>query len=116
MSWPLPSNRPVTYPKLGVRIFPDGREVCLENAEGKRLYRRRTLAMRDRQLEICRLCGLWMHEDETTFDHGIPRGMGGGFTDDRIDIVDEEGNFINTAAHMKCNGAKGSKRLAGFWE
>ena len=43
-----------------------------------------------------------------TFDHQAGRGHGGGHRDDRI--VDEQGNWINAALCMSCNGKKASKR------
>jgi hypothetical protein len=52
-----------------------------------------------------------MSEDEATFEHGVPRGMDGANRDDRIDVVTGEGSFVNSAAHGKCNGEKGSKRI-----
>lgn len=110
MSWPQPQNRPISYSHLGVRIFPDGREVCLNNAEGKRLYQRRKKAMYDRQSGLCSLCGTWMRLEEATFQHGVPRGMGAGFRDDRIDVQTGEGEYVNSVAHGSCNGQQGSRR------
>jgi hypothetical protein len=45
--------------------------------------------------------------DEAVFEHQRPKGMGGAFTDDRIEV---DGNPINGAAHWICNSEKGSKR------
>jgi len=91
-----------------VRRYPDRREVCEDNAKGKREYRSRTLDMRRRQHDLCGLCWRWMAEEETTFEHDRPRGAGGGFRDDRI--VDDDGQMMNCAAHKLCNHAKGSRR------
>jgi len=85
--------------------YDDGREVCQENTAGRREYRRRTLAMRDRQGELCARCGEWMSEADTTFDH--ENGRGGGKRDDRIEV---DGERQNAALHGKCNHEKGSKR------
>lgn len=92
-----------------VKKFPDGREVCLKTAGGKREYRDRTLAMRLRQHYACSFCGMAMLEEDTTFDHDIPRGFGGSRRDDRI--VDDAGRMMNSAMHSWCNREKGSKRL-----
>lgn len=100
---------PVLILDGAVRKFPDGREVCLKSADGKREYRNRTLDMRTRQHSLCGLCGHWMTEEETTFEHDIPRGFNGAWRDDRI--VNDKGQMMNCAAHKLCNGAKGSRRL-----
>ena len=46
---------------------------------------------------------------EATFEHARPSGMGSGSKDDRI--VDEHGKPMNSAAHKRCNQAKGSKHF-----
>jgi hypothetical protein len=55
-----------------------------------------------------------MDEEETTFDHVIPRGHGGGSRDDRIWVPDPDrpGKLKpqNFAAHKLCNGQRGSRR------
>lgn len=101
--------------------FADGREICLttgkdRTAKGVAEYRRRTLEMRLRQHGICCLLGKvkqcrgLMSIEETTFEHTRPKGMGSAFRDDRI--VDEEtGDPMNGAAHLICNGIKGSRRI-----
>lgn len=102
----VPSNnaRSLAQPWL---IMPDGREICIESNAGKREYRNRTLAMRERQGELCRWCGHWMKENETTFDHDDRRG--GGRQDDRI-LVPSGGRLTrkNAAVHKLCNGERGS--------
>lgn len=102
------AKRPVVH----VKVHRCGREVCQDTAEGNREYKRRTMEMRTRQRNICPVCTRFMHEDDTTFDHEIPRGHGGGSRDDRIWIVDEEGNMMprNFATHGWCNSERGSKR------
>lgn len=64
--------------------------------------------MRARQRCLCALCGLWMSEEDTTFDHEHSRGAGGGKRDDRIEV-----NKIwqNAAVHWRCNSSKGSQRI-----
>jgi hypothetical protein len=81
----------------------DGREICARNAAGRRIYRARTLNMRERQLELCCLCGLWMPENETTFEHEF--GRTAGRHDDRITVA---GVWRNGASHALCNGKRGS--------
>ena len=90
-----------------VKIFPDGREVCLPNAAGNAEYKQRTEQMSVRQAYLCALCGLPMREP--TFDHERSRGHGGAFRDDRIEV---RGAWQNAAVHWLCNGNKGSKRRA----
>jgi hypothetical protein len=85
-----------------------GREVCLKNAAGRREYKRRLQCMWERQEGLCCLCGLPLRLDESTFEHQRPKGMGGAFADDRIEI---QGKPVNGAAHWLCNGAKGSRRV-----
>jgi DNA repair photolyase len=89
--------------------FPDGREICHLTAAGKREYRNRTLKMRKRQGELCRWCGEWMREEETTFDHDARRN---GRQDDRAEIKDPETGkvrWLNAAVHKLCNGMRGSR-------
>jgi hypothetical protein len=92
----------------GLITFLDGREVCRDNAEGKRIYRQRVEAMAMRQHNRCCLCGLYMPEGDRTFEHERPRGMGGAFRDDRIEV---DGVRTNGTAHSKCNFEKGSRRV-----
>jgi hypothetical protein len=90
-----------------VHTYPDGREVCNQFINsGRIVYRNRTLAMRSRQNELCCLCGKWMPEDETTFEHENGRTV--GKRDDRILIGEKR---INGAAHALCNVAKGSRKV-----
>ena len=90
----------------GVRIYPDGREVCLDDTKGGRIeYLRRIGAMCARQNNRCAICSeyLWI----ATFDHGRARGMGAANRDDRIEV---DGHPQNAALCMKCNTKKGSVR------
>ena len=102
------AKRPVVH----VKVHRDGREVCRDTRAGLREYRRRTLEMRTRQRNICPVCTKYLDEEDTTFDHEIPRGHGGGNRDDRIWIADEEGIRMprNFATHGACNSERGSKR------
>jgi hypothetical protein len=91
---------------------PDGRLVALNNAKGSAWYREQTLIMVRRQKNICGICHgtRLMHgtaEWSATFQHGGGgRGMGGAKRDDRID---QPGTC---AAHWKCNGELGSRRIS----
>lgn len=51
----------------------------------------------------CALCGGYMTSESVTWDHIIPRGMGGGTRDD--------GEHNIQAVHGRCNSLKGSRRL-----
>jgi len=91
------------------KLFPDGRQVCLPNAAGRRLYRARTLEMASRQNFICPKCSQRMTPEigfvnSATFEHGDLRGMGGAR---RNDDPNAPGNCAMCA---KCNYAKGSRR------
>jgi len=85
--------------------YPDGREVCQENAAGRRLYAKRVQEMVQRQNFRCSLCGRRLSPGNATFDHDPRRKMGSAFRDDRI--VDAEGNWLSGAAHWICNSKKG---------
>lgn len=91
-------------PAPAITTMPDGKEICSPTGSGAREYRRRTLAMRARQGELCRWCGMWMPEDETTFDHDDRRTK--GRRDDRIVVL---GKRKNAAVHKLCNGERGSR-------
>lgn len=98
---------------VGVYEYPDGREVCdSKTPEGRAEYKRRTMAMWRRQDGRCGLCNEPLAKAEATFEHTIPRGMGGASRDDRIEYLDESGKtqWMNCAAHGWCNALKGSKR------
>jgi len=90
-----------------VKVYPDGREVLLNNAAGKREKARRIQAMHERQASLCCLCGFFLRLSEAIFEHQRPKGMGGAFTDDRIEV---DGKPINGVSHWICNSAKGSRR------
>lgn len=90
------------------RTTRDGRQICSQTPAGRKEYRNRTLQMRTRQGCLCGLCGRWMQEEDTTFDHEIPRGAGGANTDDRIEV---DGKRKNAAVHWSCNSDKGSRRI-----
>jgi hypothetical protein len=87
-----------------VKVYPCGREVCRNTPAGKSEYRNRTLFMRATQNNLCSWCGLFMSQEDCTFDHSEGRGMNGSHRDDRV-----EGN---TAMHSKCNVIKASVRLS----
>lgn len=107
-AFPKPGD--VKGPPLdAVRVYRDGRQVCRKNAAGRVEYRWRTVAMWDRQRHKCCICGNSMTASEATFEHTTPRGMGGGRRDDRI--ADDQGRWMNGAAHGRCNSEKGSRRF-----
>jgi len=87
-----------------VRRYRDGREVCLDNALGRRLYAKRVQEMVQRQNFRCSLCSRRLSPGNATFDHDPRRKMGSAFRDDRI--VNQDGSPRNGAAHWVCNSAK----------
>lgn len=95
-----------------LHLYRDGREVCRRDTiVGRALYRGRTLDMLKRQkgrccLEFyCPTCTGFLKKEEASFEH--EDGRGGGKRDDRIVLPD--GRWINGAAHVLCDGWKGSR-------
>lgn len=88
-----------------VRVYPDGREVCQDNAAGRRLYASRVQEMVQRQNFRCGLCNRRLTLSGATFDHNPRRKMGSAFRDDRI--VDAKGEWLSSAAHWLCNSQRG---------
>jgi hypothetical protein len=88
-----------------VRKYPDGREVCQDNALGRRIYKQRVSEMVQRQNFRCSLCKRRLGASEATFEHHRRRGLGGAFREDRI--IDEKRNWLNSASHWVCNVKRG---------
>jgi hypothetical protein len=88
-----------------VRIYRDGREVCVDSPAGWREYKRRVEVMVQRQNHRCCLCNRRISVGTATFEHQRRRGMGSAWRQDAI--VDKDGNWINGAAHWDCNVKKG---------
>lgn len=88
-----------------VRLYPDGREVCENNAAGFREYKRRIRVMVQRQNRRCCLCNEPLAQGNATFEHQRRRGMGAAFRDDRCETA--TGEPMNGAAHWICNSEKG---------
>lgn len=112
LAFPKPSQ--VKRPIVAIRVHPDGREVCCKAYLAACVeYRKRTLAMLERQGGRCCLeayapdCPGRLAENEATFEH--ERSRGGGKRDDRIELPD--GTWINGAAHRICNQWKGSRYI-----
>ena len=102
---------PRTDKNEALTIYPDGREVCNDTAEGLELYARRRIDMARRQGWKCAISGQMMCVDQgywnsVSFDH--QNGRGGGKRDDRI--WDKNGNPMNAAVCYGSNIVKGSKR------
>lgn len=85
--------------------MPDGREICQPSTKGRRLYAERVAAMVQRQNYRCALCNKRLSVALATFEHQRRRGAGGSRRDDRV--VDEAGNWMNSAAHWDCNVKRG---------
>ena len=81
---PQSSLRYETILDGAVRLYPDGREVCQDNAAGYREYKRRVQVMVQRQKYRCCLCKRRLSQSEATFEHQRRRGMHAAFRDDRI--------------------------------
>ncbi len=74
-------------PKPGERrlpgkiLLPDGREICRTGATWK--ARRRQAWERDGH--CCQDCGIGLSLEWAEIDHVMPRRMGGGWRDDRLE-------------------------------
>lgn len=104
-TYPESSLRYETILNGAVRVYPDGREVCVNSKDGWLEYNRRVKLMLQRQGGRCSLCGRPLALLNATFEHQRRRGMGAAWRQDAI--VDADGNWINGAAHWVCNGEKG---------
>ena len=87
-----------------VRLYRDGREVCVNSPAGWREYKRRVSVMLQRQGRRCCLCNRPLALANATFEHQRRRGMGAAWRDDRIS---RDGQDWNGAAHWVCNGERG---------
>lgn len=110
--FPKPGDRK----PVAVRVTREGREIINKaTAEGGREYRRRVLAMLERQFFRCCLegyapgCPGWLTAEDATFEHEWGRGMAGAKRDDRIEY--KNGIWVNGAAHALCNSWKGSRYI-----
>jgi len=93
------------------RYHADGREVCQENATGRREYLRRVQSMVQRQNFRCGACNRKLSLFQATFDHWpVKRRMGSAFRDDKI--LDSEGEWINRAVHWDCQNPKKAAQSA----
>ena len=100
-SYPAESLRYTTILGGAVRVYPDGRQVCMENPAGRREYLRRVQSMVQRQNFRCEACQRKLSLFQATFDHWpMKRRLGSAFRDDRI--LDSEGEWINRAVHWAC--------------
>ncbi len=105
------------------RTMPDGREICGTHGKhrcktGTVEYRSRVVKMLARQEGICCLYGYnpdcpgRLSVSEATFEHEYGRGAGN--RDDRLERPDPrtgEMVWLNGAAHLLCNGWKGSRKI-----
>lgn len=88
------------------RVLRDGREICNSNKAGDAEYKRRTIAMWERQNGLCCNGGEYVPKEFATFDH--EHGRGGGRRDDRLDLPD--GSRINGMSCLLHNHIRGSKK------
>ena len=109
-TFPTESLRYTTILDGAVRVYHDSqgsvvREVCQNSKAGWLEYARRVKVMVQRQERRCCLCNRPLAQGNATFEHQRRRGMGAAFRDDRIE--DQDGNWVNGAAHWVCNREKG---------
>lgn len=86
----------------GFDRFRDGRERCTKSVRGRNEYAKRGAEAWERDGGICGICDQPVGFAEFTIDHVVPRGLGGGTRDDRVENLQP--------AHFCCNSEKGSKR------
>ncbi len=99
--YPEQSLRYSTILAGAVRVYAGGREVCQDNALGRREYLRRVEAMVQRQDSRCGVCNRRLSLFQATFDHWpVKRGMGSAFRSDAI--LDSKGEWLNRAVHWAC--------------
>ena len=99
----FPKPGQVKQPKLAVKVFRDGREVCdLSIKAGLDEYIRRKRVAWEDQKHICPICHLQLFWKDAMTDHIKPRKMGSGSRDDRQQNIQ--------AVHAICNSLKSSKR------
>jgi hypothetical protein len=102
--YPEDSLRYTSILNGAVRVYPDGREVCVDSTAGWGEYKRRVKLMLERQGRRCSLCNRPLALFNATFEHQRRRGMGAAWRDDRIT---KDGQDWNGAAHWVCNREKG---------
>lgn len=119
--FPKPKQtRPVELENRAFITMPDGREICRNHtetgtSEGRAEYGRRIKAMLERQRGVCCLAGYApmcpgpLRLNDCTFEHELPRGIGGSKRDDRICLPN--GKWLNGASHYGCNQWKGSRNI-----
>lgn len=114
---PKPKDQRRGSLRVGLAVYPDGREVCdQEGRAGKREYSNRLLLMWERQRHRCRICLKPLSLDRATFDHENGRGSGGSRRDDRITrLIEGVAVWQNGAVCGSCNTRKGSVRGYPPW-
>ena len=101
LAYPKPKD--IKTPKPSIKVYPDGREVCvLTDKRGMDEYLRRKRVAWEAQDKKCSLCGERLNWSDSTVDHIKIRGMGGANRDDRQENI--------AAAHGICNAKRGSRR------
>ena len=91
---------------LAVRITRDGREICQNNAAGRREYQRRREDRWYIDKGICCLCGTFVDPHQATTEHPDGRGMAGSKRNDRVSAI--------RVAHYRGNMAKGGMSLERY--
>lgn len=89
-----------------VFVERDGREICNDKTvDGRAEYKSRIRQMLRRQNGKCCDCLKPLALMVATFEHENGRTV--ARRDDRIEV---DGQRVNGAAHLQCNGERGSKR------
>jgi 5-methylcytosine-specific restriction endonuclease McrA len=84
-------------------ITKDGRTVIdTSSPKGREMRDALVAAAWDRDAGKCGICGKYVCLLEATWDHIVPRGMGGSTRNNVLDNIN--------AVHPECNGIKGSQR------
>jgi hypothetical protein len=98
-SYPAQSLRYATILDGALRVYPDGREVCMDSPAGWKEYSRRIDVMLQEQGGKCCLCKNRLYRGDATFEHMRRRGFGAAFRDDSLGR--------NGVSHWICNYARG---------
>src|ERR1700744_2818304 len=98
-----PKIRKKKTPKAYFKEYSDGRLVIdLDMPQGREMRAKIIAQAWERDHHLCGICQRYVCLLEAVWDHIKPRGMGGGFRDDRLENIQ--------AVHPVWNGLKGSQR------
>ena len=104
MKFPKPKD--LRMPSQAFKTMPDGREVILPTAAGRRLKAGRRHTAWLNSAGVCCLCEYPVNPYDATLEHLTSKGMGGSKHDDRQENLG--------ISHLAGNVAKGSQSLEQY--